>query len=175
MRALLPLLLIATVTAADPVAIGGAVPDLPVVRLDGTATSLGALRGETPLVLMAWCSSCHSCRMAEAGFDAFAAAHPGWVLALAANPAETAGLVRARQEASAVRFPVVLDRAAAAADALGVHATTTVLVIAGDGTLAYRGPFRSGGRELAAEALAAVQRGARPAQAEVEQVGCPIR
>jgi peroxiredoxin len=175
---LLLLALLATRTAASAaLAPGAQVPPLPVTTLDGTATSLTDLRGNRPLVLMVWCSSCSSCRGAEADFDRLATECRDKVpvYALASNPRETADAVRARQAQSAVSFPVVLDRDAVAADALGVTCTTTVLVIAKDGRLAYRGPLGQGGKGSARQALRDVIAGKRVANPDVAQIGCPVR
>lgn len=178
LRAVLVLcLLVTSVHAAEPLAPGAAMPALPVAALDGTATTLAKIRGKGPLVLMAWCSSCHSCREAEGPFNRLATECAGKipVYALASNPKETADAVRARQTQSGVTFPVVLDRDGAVADAFGVTCTTTVLVIAKDGTLAYRGPLQLGGKTHARNALKDVIAGKLPAVRDIEQQGCPIR
>lgn len=176
MRAPLICLLLAAAGAfaVEPLAIGAAVPPLAVSTLDGAATTLASLRGEGPLLLMSWCSSCHSCRGAEGPFDALAARHRGSVpmYALAANPAESVEKVHARQQTGRLAFPVALDRDGAAADALGITCTTTAILIAADGTLAYRGPLTAAQTQ---EALQAVIEARRPAVAEVEQRGCPLR
>ena len=176
-RALFALCLLMAAPAAETLAPGDAMPALPVVGLDGTATTLGRLRGEGPLVLMVWCSACHSCRGAEGAFDALASDVAGKipVYALASNPKETADAVRARQKESKLTFPVVLDRDAAAADAFGVTCTTTVLVIAKDGTLAYRGPLQRDGKAHARDAITAVLADRLPAVRDVDQQGCPVR
>lgn len=173
-RFALLIVFIASAAAADPVAIGGALPALPVVTVDGASTTLAALRGERPLMLMTWCSSCYSCRGAEKAFDALVGKYKGRVpaYALAANPAETPALAQARQQESAISFPVVLDQDGAAADALGITCTTTVIVVDAKGAIAYRGPFAHAGTEAA---LTAVLDGKQPAIAEVEQFGCPLR
>lgn len=171
------IVVVASIRAAEPLAPGGAMPALPVAALDGTATTLAQIRGQGPLVLMAWCSSCHSCRGAEGNFNRLAADCAGKipVYALASNPKDTADTVRARQTQSGVTFPVVLDRDGAVADAFGVTCTTTVLVIAKDGTLAYRGPLQLGGKTLARDALRNIVAGKSPAVRDIEQQGCPIR
>jgi thiol-disulfide isomerase/thioredoxin len=181
MRAnLLVILLVATgiAGAAEPVAPGDPVPPGALTTLAGEATDVRVLRGEGPLVLMSWCSSCHSCRGAEGDFDRFAARYRGRaaVYALASNPRETVVAVRDRQATGGLSFPVVLDPAGAFADALAVTCTTTALVIARDGTLAYRGPFAGRGGDGGAEAaLREVLAGHRPSVREREQVGCPVR
>jgi peroxiredoxin len=163
--------------AVEAIAPGSPVPPLTLTTLDGAATSVAALRGEGPLVLMAWCSSCHSCRGAEGAFDRFAREYRGTVpiYALASNPTETVAAVRTRQQQGQLEFPVLLDASGALADACGVTRTTTALVIAADGTLAYRGPFAQDDTAYAAEALHAVLAGGQPAQPELPQQGCPIR
>lgn len=173
-RTLIAFLFILGALAGEPVAVGGAAPALAVTAVDGTATSVAALRGEGPLVLMSWCSSCHSCRRAEKPFDDLVERYRGRVTgyALAANPAETAARIEARQQASALSFPVVVDRDGAAAGALGITCTTTVIVLDAAGALAYRGPM---GNPATVAAIDAVLAGRRPEVAEVEQAGCPLR
>ena len=174
LRSAVAFLCIVGAMAAEPLAIGGSAPALAVTALDGTANSVATLRGGGPLLLMSWCSSCHSCRRAEKPFDAMVERYRGRVpaYALAANPAETPALVTARQQASELSFPVVLDRGGAAADALGITCTTTAVILDAAGMLAYRGPLSD---PATVAALDAVIAGKQPAVAEVEQSGCPLR
>ncbi len=162
---------------AEPITPGHKVPTLTVQSLDGTETTLEALRGKRPLVLMVWCSTCESCRGMEARFDALAkeCGERVAVYGLGSNPNETAEKVRARQLGSKVSFPVVIDRDGAGAAAFGVTCTTTALVIAPDGTLAYKGLFEGNGKQYAREALRAVLAGKTPTTRETAQSGCPIR
>jgi peroxiredoxin len=170
-------LLLARAGAAEGVVPGDQVPDLAVTTLSGERTSLHALRGERPLVLIVWCSTCHSCRAIEDGFDRFALAYGdrAAVYALASNPRETADAVRDRQRQSHLSFPVVIDPDGAAAAFFHVTATTTALVIAADGTLAYRGQFADKDQPFAQAALDALLAGGRPEQGERPQWGCPVR
>ena len=81
------------------------------------------------------------------------------VMALDASAGETAEKVNVAARKAGLILPIVLDPDGHTADAFGTEATTTTVVIDGQGVLRYCGRFNDGDRAYAEDALKAVLAG----------------
>jgi len=143
------------------------VPDVSVRTLDGKGVSLSELRKDAKrtktgvVVLMFWCTTCHSCRDVEELLAKLSKEYEGEaaVFALTANANEAAQDVIAFLKKKGLELPVVLDPGGGTADLFGVRRTTTTVVIDGNGVLRYCGQFRQKDGGSAEAALKAVLAG----------------
>jgi thiol-disulfide isomerase/thioredoxin len=148
------------------ISVGDKVPEF-VVTIAGKKRTLSELRQDAALsedgtlVLTFWCSFCHSCRDVEQRLDKLAKRYSGkvGVIALDASAGETTEVVAEFAKENGLSLPIALNPSGTAADILGVHVTTTTIVIDSKGILRYRGQFGASGHAYAAEALEAVLAG----------------
>jgi thiol-disulfide isomerase/thioredoxin len=158
--------------------IGEKVPDFEVT-IDGQVWKLSQLQGDKELtkdgilVLTFWCSFCHSCRHMEHELDDLARQHRGevGVIALDASAGETTANVAEFAAQQGLTLPIALNADSSTADLFGVRATTTTIIIDGQGVLRYRGQFREGEHKLAEDALRAVLAGEEIPVPETRQKG----
>ncbi|MCW8129666.1 MAG: redoxin domain-containing protein [Planctomycetota bacterium] len=173
--------LLAAPARAETVKPGGKVPDLGLTGLDGKSVPLDALlKGDDgkarPAVLVVWCSTCPSCRMAEDRIAAFAGKYKdrAAVCFLDANLGETPEKAKAALAKKKLEMPVLFDAAGASVNAFGLSCTTTALVIDGSGVLRYHGRFDQNDNRYAEDALTAVLDGKDVAVATTAEAGCGI-
>jgi RNA polymerase sigma factor (sigma-70 family) len=167
---------------AKAIAIGDSVPDFSVSDLDGKAVKLSQLQKDSRrtssgiVVLSFWCSFCPSCRRVEKRLDKLATDYEGkaFVVALDASAGETAEMVRAAVRKEALTLPVLLDPDGRTADLFATAATTTTVVIDGQGVLRYCGRFNDGDRAYAEDALKALLAGGEVAVKITRHDGCRI-
>jgi len=149
-----------------PLSVGDRVPDFEVT-LDGRSWKLSELREnrdmtlDGTLVLMFWCSFCHSCRDMEQELNRLARQYRGkaGVIALDASAGETRESVAAFAKENELTMPIALNANGSVADIFGVNATTTTAVIDSTGTLRYLGQFQDHRHTYALDALKAVLAG----------------
>ena len=149
-----------------PLSVGDRVPDFEVT-LDGRTWKLSELREnrdmtlDGTLVLMFWCSFCHSCRDMEQELNRLARQYRGkaGVIALDASAGETRESVAAFAKENELTMPIALNANGSVADIFGVNATTTTAVIDSTGTLRYLGQFQDHRHTYALDALKAVLAG----------------
>ena len=149
-----------------PLSVGDRVPDFEVT-LDGRTWKLSELREnrdltlDGTLVLMFWCSFCHSCRDMEQELNRLARQYRGkaGVIALDASAGETRQSVAAFAKENELTMPIALNANGSVADIFGVNATTTTAVIDSTGTLRYLGQFQDHRHTYALDALKAVLAG----------------
>jgi peroxiredoxin len=161
---------------APLVQIGQQVPDFTVTDLTGKSLKLSGLRKKTGsgvVSLTYWCSFCHSCRDVEKRLDAFAREQreKASVVLIDASAGETPARISAFARKTGLTMPILVDAGGKTVDLFGIRATTTTLVIDGNGVLRYRGQFGSGQHEPAALALKAVLAGEAVPQKETPQRG----
>jgi peroxiredoxin len=159
-----------------PLAVGDPVPDFAVRDLQGQSHLLSDLRKQTKsgiVSLTFWCSFCDSCRHVEARLDRFARDRKDQavVAAIDASAGETVAGVAAFAKRTGLSLPILMDAPGKAADLFGVKATTTTVVIDGQGILRYRGQFLDADQMLARDALQAVLAGGPVARKETPQRG----
>jgi RNA polymerase sigma factor (sigma-70 family) len=162
--------------------VGNKVPDFTLEDLDGKVVKLSDLQKDARrtksgvVVLSFWCSFCPSCRRVEHGLEKLAKDYAGraLVMALDASAGETAERVRAAARREGLTLPIVLDPDGHTADVFGTEATTTTVVIDGEGVLRYCGRFQEGESVYAEEALKAVLAGKEVAVKTTRHDGCRI-
>lgn len=166
---------------SGPVKPGGKVPDLAFTNLDGAAAPLAALLKDAagkprPLLLVVWCSSCPSCRLAEERIAACAEKFKDRATTcfLDANVGETAEKVKAALDKKKLRISVLLDAAGKSVEAFGLNCTTTALLIDASGVLRYRGRFDQGVEKYAEDALTSVLEGREVKTSTTAEAGCGI-
>lgn len=158
------------------VEVGQKVEDFKFVGTDWNEKSVSQLQKQTKsgvLVLTFWCSTCSSCRTMEKKLDALHQEFAGraTVVALASAPGDRLPVVRRVQSKSGLTLPIMLDPRSLAAKRWGVKMTTTTLVLDGDRRIRYFGPFISGEKRLAKEAVAALLAGKKPATTSAPPAG----
>jgi RNA polymerase sigma factor (sigma-70 family) len=164
------------------VGVGDKVPDFSLKDLDGKAVKLSELQKDAKrtktgvVVLSFWCSFCPSCRRVEHGLDKLAKDYEGraLVMGLDASAGETAEKAIAAVKKEGLKLPIVLDPDGHTADVFGTEATTTTVVIDGEGVLRYCGRFNDGERAYAEDALKAVLAGKEVAVKTTRHDGCRI-
>ncbi|MEW6279075.1 MAG: redoxin domain-containing protein [Candidatus Eremiobacterota bacterium] len=171
------LLLVLTLLAA-PVIAGEAVPDFTFTDLRGNPRTLSQLQsGSRPLMLVFWCSTCHSCRDAEARVDELRREFAGKadVVAVDANRGESPEAVQAALDRKSLAFPVVFDSQGRLADHFGIKATTSTLLLDGQRNLRYLGSFGTPDQPLAQRALEQLLAGGPVEPSRTKLRGCVIR
>jgi RNA polymerase sigma-70 factor (ECF subfamily) len=164
------------------VRVGDKVPNFTVQDLDGKAVKLSDLQNDAKrtkkrvVVLSFWCSFCPSCRRVEHGLNKLAKDYEGraLVVALDASAGESAKKVGDTAKKEHLTLPIVLDPNGHTADIFGTEATTTTVVIDGDGVLRYCGRFNDGPRAYAADAVKAVLAGKEVEVQTTRHDGCRI-
>jgi RNA polymerase sigma factor (sigma-70 family) len=164
------------------VSVGDKVPDFAIINLVGKSLRLSELQKDARqtktgvVVLSFWCSFCPSCRRVEHALDKLAKDYQGQalVVALDASAGETAEAARATAKKESLTLPIVLDPPGHTADVFGTEATTTTVVIDGQGVLRYCGRFNDGPRSYAEDALKAVLAGTEVAIKTTRHDGCRI-
>jgi RNA polymerase sigma factor (sigma-70 family) len=162
--------------------VGDKVPDFSLKDLDGKTLKLSDLqkdvkRTKKGIVLLSfWCSFCPSCRRVEHRLDRLAKDYQGQalVMALDASAGETAKRVSDAAKKEGLSLPIVLDPPGHTADIFGTEATTTTVVIDGEGVLRYCGRFNDGERTYAEDALKAVLARKEVAVKTTRHDGCRI-
>jgi peroxiredoxin len=127
--------------------LGQELQDFTLTDSAGTAFRLSELRRTAErsgkiVVLTFWCTTCHSCREVERGFDAKAreyAERGVTYLMVDSNVTDTAPRVREFLERNELSFRVLMDAGSAMARYFGATRTTTTAVIDADGRLRYYG------------------------------------
>lgn len=148
-------------------AVGAKVTPVNMTDVTGKTWTLAELQAGVPggkkraVVLMFWCSTCHSCRSEEANFDTFAKAYKdkAVIAALSVNRGETAQSGTAFVQKKGMSFPVVYDASGKATGTFGAKSTTLVVLIDADGVLRYRGPLKQNGINYTEDALKSVLAG----------------
>jgi RNA polymerase sigma factor (sigma-70 family) len=162
--------------------VGDKVPDFSLEDPDGKVRKFSELQKDVRrtkkgvVVLSFWCSFCPSCRRVEHRLEKLAKDYEGQalVMALDASAGETAERVRAAARKEGLTLPIVLDPEGHTADVFGAEATTTTVVIDGEGVLRYCGRFQEGQQAYAEEALKAVLAGKEVAVKTTRHDGCRI-
>jgi peroxiredoxin len=129
--------------------LGEEVRDFTVTDNTGKTFRLGTLRRTKEgtgkiAVLTFWCTTCHSCRDIERGFDEKAKEYQGQgvlFLAVDSNFTDNPKRVNRFLEAKELSFPVLMDSESGIARYFGAKWTTTTAVIDADGRLRYYGGF----------------------------------
>lgn len=142
-----------------------------------------AVAGEQPLVVVFWSTSCPVCRRYGEVYQAIVRDFRKDARFVAVFPASGEDAAAATRAAKAAGIEAVaLDGEQAAATALGVRVTPTVLVFDTAGALRYRGPVdddrRAKNREPVQhlrDALAAVTSGRQVEGPEPRPFGCALR
>lgn len=151
----------------------------------GRRFSLAEQQGKV-VVVVVWGSSC---RASEAyaqrlqGIARHATASGVVLLGVAPNQDDAAASVAAAKQRQGLPFPILIDRGARIAGAVGASVTPTACVIDGGGVLRYRGaidddPAGSRGANATPylkQAIDAVLAGRAPERAETRPAGRPIR
>ena len=124
------------------VAIGTVAPkSLPVERLDGTRTDLGALLGKGPVLLQfwaVWCSSCHELAPKVAAARQKYGDRMKFIgVAVGVNQSPT--LARRYSEKHKTPLDLYYDRDGAAAEAFEAPGTSYVVLLDAAGKVAYTG------------------------------------
>jgi thiol-disulfide isomerase/thioredoxin len=113
-------------------------PGLELVDLQGARHRLADYRGKVVLVNF-WATWCTPCREEMPSIERLRAALEGKPFAvLAVNLAEPEARIRKFLEAVPVRFPVLLDRDAAAARAWQAKVLPATYIVGPDGVIRYR-------------------------------------
>lgn len=157
-----------------------------LVDRDGTSTPLRDLAARSPYtVLVFFTAECpvqkaHDARLRELvqSYGARGVAFVGVVSEVSADMAAE----RAEAERRGLTFPVVEDRGARLADALGVEYSTHAVLVDREGRVLYSGGQDSDRTSLSPEpraylrdALEDVLAGRPVARARTEALGCPLR
>jgi peroxiredoxin len=129
--------------------LGEEVRDFTVTDNTGKTFRLGTLRRTKEgtgkiAVLTFWCTTCHSCRDIERGFDEKAKEYQGQgvlFLAVDSNFTDNPKRVNRFLEQNELGFPVLMDPGSEIARYFGARLTTTTAVIDADGRLRYYGGF----------------------------------
>lgn len=160
---------------------GGKVPDLAFTDLNGAAAPLAALLKDAagkprPLLLVVWCSSCPSCRLAEERIAACAEKFKtrAAICFLDANVGETAEKIKAALDKKKLQVSVLVDAAGRSVEVFGLNCTTTALLVDASGVLRYRGRFDQGEEKYAEDALTAVLDGREVKTSVTAEAGCGI-
>jgi len=148
--------------------LGDEVRDFTVTESTGKAFRLGTLRRSEEstgkiAVLTFWCTTCHSCRGIERGFDEKAKEYQRegvLFLAVDSNFTDNAQRVNRFLEEKKLSFPVLMDSESEIARYFGAKLTTTTAVIDADGRLRYYGGLA--GAEVAVRNLMAGEEVAVP-------------
>lgn len=154
-----------------------------LVLADGSRRTGAEFFGTGPTLVLTLDPECPLCRMHAPELARLTSADPLRIVGLYASPFIAADSARAFAEHHGFRFPQVMDPECRIAQALGAVVTPEAFVLAADGTVLYRGAIddrapRAGRKKPEAtrhhlrDALAAVQRGARPSTSTVRAVGC---
>ena len=130
--------------------LGEEVRDFTVTDNTGKTFRLGTLRRTEEsagkiAVLTFWCTTCHSCRGIERGFDEKAKEYLGQgvlFLAVDSNFTDNPKRVNRFLEQNELGFPVLMDSESEIARYFGARLTTTTAVIDADGRLRYYGGFQ---------------------------------
>jgi RNA polymerase sigma factor (sigma-70 family) len=172
------------VAPASPmrVSVGDKVSDFTLRTLDGKEVKLSELQKDArrtkkgDVVLSFWCSFCPSCRRVEHALDKLAKDYEGraLVIALDASAGETAEKARAAAKKEGLTLTIALDPDGHTADVFATEATTTTVVIDGEGVLRYCGRFSDGDRAYAEDALKAVLAGREVDVKMTRHDGCRI-
>lgn len=129
------------------IAVGQKVPDFVVPDLRGRGQRLSRLLKQSKsgvVVLTFWCTICSTCRTMEDRLEQLhrSGGRQVGVYALDANTAgETPRQIVAFMKRKRLSFPVLMDVGGRLAQAFGVRATTTTLVIDSKRILRYFGKF----------------------------------
>ncbi|MGD0677262.1 MAG: redoxin family protein [Polyangiaceae bacterium] len=160
-------------------------PSVPLVSLDGTTRDARAVAARAPITVFIFfsahchCLDAHEARL-RAIFDAYASRGVQFVM--------VDSEVMATPEADAVeaqrrgyRFPILLDRRAMLADALGAEYATYTVVVDSRGSVFYRGGLDSDKQHLhndakfyLRDALDDLLAGHRPRHPEGKTLGCAL-
>lgn len=148
--------------------LGEEVRDFTVTDNTGKSFRLGTLRRTDEstgkiAVLTFWCTTCHSCREIERGFDTKVKEYQAQgvlFLAVDSNFTDNAKRVNRFLEQHELSFPVLMDSESEIARYFGARLTTTTAVIDADGRLRYYGGFQ--GAEAAVRNLMAGEEVAVP-------------
>ncbi len=138
--------------------------------LEGNSHSVAQLAaGQKALVLVVWCSRCHSCRNVERELATFS--REGVRLcAVDPHPADSAERLRSFLSDQELALEVLLDPDQSFLDVFRIGRTTTALVFDQTGRLRYLGPFK----EFAGPAVEDVLAGREVKVSTRPQQGCPI-
>jgi peroxiredoxin len=155
--------------------LGQTVPDFTLLDLEGRPLTLSSLGAGQPLVLVFWCSSCHSCRQAEEALDQMRREFLGRarVVAVDASAGESPESIRAALGRKNLGFEVLQDPHARLCAWLGADLTTTTALLDARGRLVYLGRFGPQGSD-ARRALGQVLAGQPVQPSHTELEGCPI-
>lgn len=171
----------ALVAHAETIKPGGKVPDLGLTSLEGKSLPVDVLLKNDdgkprPAVLVVWCSTCPSCRMAEERIAAFAGKYKdrAAVCFLDANVGETAEKAKAALAKKNLAMTVLLDPDGKSVSAFGLSCTTTALVIDASGVLRYHGRFDQNDSHYAEDALKEVLAGKDVTMSTTAEAGCGI-
>ena len=149
------------------IAVGQKVPDFVVPDLRGRGQRLSRLLKQSKsgvVVLTFWCTVCSTCRTMEDRLEQLhrSAGPQAGVYALDANTGgETPRQIAAFMKKKGFTFPVLLDMGGRLAQAFGVRATTTTMVIDSKRILRYFGKFddRRGREAYTGNAVKAILEG----------------
>ena len=184
---------LATLTAVAPaaradapaaVAIGATIEDFTLPDADGTAHSLGALKGKHGTVLIFVATKCpvsnaYNERMEKLAQDYKARGVN--VVGINANVTESAADVKAHAAEKHLTFPILKDEGSKIADRLGAERTPEVFFLDASNRLVYHGridnaqnPANISANDLR-DAIDAVLAGKPIAKAEAKAFGCSIK
>jgi len=132
--AVLALALALPVTARGPLSAGDSAPPFTLRDMSGRAISLDSFRGR-PVVLHFWATWCPHCVKEMPLLEEMARAHGERSAILCVNLAEKKKKVAAYLQESHLTLPVLLDARGNVAQAYGVIALPTTIVVGADGRI----------------------------------------